>query len=273
MTGQLHAMAKLLSDGDIETVQLVKEQLLLAGGENLEGLRLLAAQHDLPVSRHAQEILLCILRQEAEEDFELTCRFFCDSCDLEPVLWQMAAALQPEADLARCRRMIEQWGRRFAVRAQKAISSRERVLALAEFMAGELCFRGNSNDYYHPSNSLLPAVIESRTGLPITLTLLYRMVALRAGMIVDGLNTPGHFLARHEDVIFDPFHKGKILSRKEVEALVARQGSHLKPHHLLPAPPRIILARVLANLAFAFELRGAKDSQKKVEVWLELLRT
>ncbi|MCX7868653.1 MAG: transglutaminase-like domain-containing protein, partial [Terrimicrobiaceae bacterium] len=224
MIGQIEAVARLLSDEDAETIRLVKEQLVLQGEDGLGELRELAARGDQKVSRHAREVMNRILKQEAEEDFELTCRFFCDCCDIEPALWQLALALNPGADIARCRRKVEQWGRQLAMRVGDAISSRERVIALGQFMAGELSFRGSTSDYYNPQNSLLPCVIETRSGLPITLTLLYRMVALRAGMIVDGLNVPGHFLARHEDVIFDPFHKARILARKECEAIAARQG-------------------------------------------------
>ena len=79
---------------------------------------------------------------------------------------------------------------------------------LADFMADELCFRGNTDDYYSERNSLLPHVIETRMGIPITLAILYRMVAGRAGMKVDGINLPGHFIARHGEVLFDPFTKG-----------------------------------------------------------------
>lgn len=271
MIGEIEAVARLLSDEDAETIRLVKEQLLLGGEESLENLRELAARRDRKVSRHAREVMYQILQQEAEEEFELTCRFFCDCCDIEPALWQLAITFDPQADIRKCLRTIEQWGRKFAVQVADAISSRERVLALGRFMACELTFRGNSSDYYNPENSLLSWVIEARTGLPITLTLLYRMVALRAGMIVDGLNLPGHFIARHEDVIFDPFHKGRILSRKDCESLVAKQGLRFKPAHLNPTPPRLILARMLANLAYAYDLRGDSTNKNKVHHWLSLL--
>lgn len=271
MIAEKDAVAKLLSEGDADTVRLVKEQLMLGGEENLRDLQDLACWQDEQVSRHARDVLAAILHNEAEDDFDLLCRFFCDSCDVEPALWQVGPALEPGLDLKPGLQKVEQWGRQFAVRISDAISSRERVLALGSFMAGELCFRGNTSDYYHHRNSLLPCVIESRMGLPITLTMLYRAVAVRAGMIVDGLNLPGHFVARHEDVFFDPFHKGRILTRADLESVLQRQGLRLKPTHLLPAPPRQILARTLANLLYAFDIEEDADRRGRVQAWLSAL--
>ncbi len=58
-------------------------------------------------------------------------------------------------------------------------------------------------------------------GIPITLTILYRMVGARAGMKVEGINLPGHFIARHGEVYFDPFHRGRILTKADCEEILA----------------------------------------------------
>jgi len=85
-------------------------------------------------------------------------------------------------------------------------------------------YRGNTEDYYHPYNSYLPAVMETRHGLPITLTLLYKAVAERLGLRVEGINAPGHFMgavrrdARDEGagvLLVDAFDGGRMLSRDE----------------------------------------------------------
>ena len=71
-----------------------------------------------------------------------------------------------------------------------------RVMALNEYLFGELHFVGNNITYDDPRNSFLNAVLDRRTGIPITLGLVYMEVARRAGLHVEGINFPGHFLLR-----------------------------------------------------------------------------
>jgi regulator of sirC expression with transglutaminase-like and TPR domain len=136
-----------------------------------------------------------------------------------------------------------------------------RVLALNAYLFDELRFTGNNADYEDPRNSFLNEVIDRRTGIPITLALIYIEVARRASLTVEGVNFPGHFLLRcrsrlsvprTEDLIIDPFHAGALLTRD----LLARQSddeddddprsfeSRLLPHATKPK----ILARMLVNL-------------------------
>jgi len=76
MIVQKDAVARLLQDGDPDTVRLVKEQLLLGGEENLRDLEELATRDDAGISRHARDVLEAIRLSDAEESFDLLCRFF-----------------------------------------------------------------------------------------------------------------------------------------------------------------------------------------------------
>jgi regulator of sirC expression with transglutaminase-like and TPR domain len=135
------------------------------------------------------------------------------------------------------------------------------VLALNGYLFGEMRFVGNERHYEDPRNSFLNEVLERRTGIPITLALLYIEIARRAGLKVEGVNAPGHFLVRcrarrglnYEDLIIDAFHGGALLSREQLRRQAAswledddprRLESHLLPHATKPQ----ILARMLLNL-------------------------
>ena len=108
-------------------------------------------------------------------------------------------------------------------------------------------------------------------GIPITLTLLYSLVAGRAGLKIEGLNLPGHFIARHGDVLFDPFHKGRILTKGDCEEILTRQNLKLRACHLDAASPRQILLRVLANLLYVYDLRQDADQHARVKTWVKAL--
>ena len=271
MLAQKQAIVRLLRDDDPDTVRLVKEQLALGGEDNLSALRDLASMDDERVSRHARDILAEIAGDGADEDFLLLCHFFHEENDLERACWMLARALDPALETAPFEKQVNEWGRKFLVRVSGFSSNLERVQALADFMAGELNFHGNTEDYYQDHNSLISHVIASRLGIPITLTILYRMVGERVGMKVDGINLPGHFIARHGEVLFDPFHQGRLLTKADCEEILTRQNLKLRASHLEAATSRQILLRVLANLLYVYDLRKDADKHARVNTWIKAL--
>lgn len=271
LVAQKDAIVRLLQDNDPETVRLVKEQLAASGDDLLDELTELARAEDESVSRHVREVIELIADREAEDEFTLLCHLFGDHHDLERANWMLARALMPGVDFGPLETKVNAWGRQFLLKGSGAVSSRERVMLLGNFMAGELGFRGNTEDYYSERNCLLPCVIETRMGIPITLTLLYMMVAARAGMCVEGVNLPGHFIARHGDIFFDPFHRGRILTKADCVTILAKQNLSLQKAHLADATARQILVRVLANLLYVYDLKKDGESHARVNGWIRAL--
>ena len=110
-----------------------------------------------------------------------------------------------------------------AWRAPPATS--DRVGALAGFLADEVGLRGNAEDYYDPRNSLLNEVLARGLGIPITLALVHIEVGRRAGVPLDGVGFPGHFLLRHSlrpQLLFDPFDRGRPLTEEDCRAMLDR---------------------------------------------------
>src|SRR5690349_19756321 len=106
-----------------------------------------------------------------------------------------------------------------------------RVAALGRYLFHDLGFRGNTSNYYDPRNSYFNQVLDRRTGLPITLSLVAMAVGNRAGLAVRGVGLPGHFIAKAveggDEVLFDPFHAGRLLTPSQCEALVEQvTGQH-----------------------------------------------
>ena len=135
--------------------------------------------------------------------------------------------------------------------------------AIAAALFHELGFRGNTADYYDPDNSFLHRVLDRRTGIPITLSVLYMEVARRIGVAALGLGFPGHFLVRVEsqprDLIIDPFHGGAELDGPALTSLLQKMtgpDAKVEPAMLAPLPKAKILTRVLLNLAGIYGQRG-----------------
>jgi regulator of sirC expression with transglutaminase-like and TPR domain len=172
--------------------------------------------------------------------------------------------LDVQGVLAQVDALADRLGRRLPADAPPL----QRLRLLNRYFFQELGFGGNVNNYYDPANSLLPAVLESRRGIPISLAILYVEIAAQVGLPAHGIAFPGHFLVRAQmprgDVVIDPF-TGQSLSREELEERLLPYRQHLVARQevaaplvafLQPAPGRSILARMLHNLREVYRSQG-----------------
>jgi regulator of sirC expression with transglutaminase-like and TPR domain len=151
-----------------------------------------------------------------------------------------------------------------------------RTRGLCRYLFHDCGFRGNVQDYYDPRNSYLNEVLERRTGLPISLSAVAIAIGGRAGLEVAGVGLPGHFVAKavagSEEVIFDPFHGGRLLTRTDCELLVEQvTGTPFQAtaEALRAVPPGPFLLRMLNNLKGAYLRQG--DFSRGVRI-IERLR-
>lgn len=265
------ALLSLLGDEDPQTVALVKAQLAAGGPSMLSELRQLEELAGPVASFHVRDVIAEIQERGAEVTFMQMCRHFGDDGNLEEAAWQLATVLMPGEDLTNARALLDTWGAEVRHRLAKAETPLDRVETLAEYLNLDLRLRGNDDDYYNVRNSLLPAVIESRLGIPISLALIYLLVGQRAGLPIDGIGLPGHFIVRHEDIFFDPFHGGRRVGLDECRALLEQQNLTLLPQHLAPATPKQMLIRMLTNLYFITEQTDPQLAAKMSE-WITAVR-
>jgi regulator of sirC expression with transglutaminase-like and TPR domain len=142
----------------------------------------------------------------------------------------------------------------------------------------ELGFTGNTDDYYSPQNSFLPVVLKTRQGLPVILSLIYKAVGERLGLIVEGINTPGHFLTAvrtEEDwMIIDPFQAGRMLTIVEVSHLIQNvtgQPLKLSWEEMPIADHPLWLARIILNLIGIYERNGERQNSAAMKEMLQYL--
>ncbi len=210
---------------------------------------------------------------------------------------ELMAREEPQIDLARACLMIAQDAypgldvegylgeiERFAARLRGRLpqtqGAEERVVALNHFLFDELGYSGNADNYYDPRNSYLNEVLDRRTGIPLTLSVLYLEVGRRIGLALEGVSFPGHFLVRlplrGAMLVLDPFSGGEPQSEADLRARLRRVipegGAGRVPveelpldQFLEPAGKRQILARLLRNL------KGIYRETDKPERLLEVL--
>ena len=168
--------------------------------------------------------------------------------------------LDPDPYLSRLDRMGDEAARRVARDPGADAPLAVRIDAVNQYLFGELGFTGNREHFDDPRNSCLNEVMDRKTGIPITMALIYIEVARRAGIRTEGVNFPGHFLVRclhdrHTDspsdgLIVDPFHAGAILNEQDCRRLLEPHMSDaaFEPSLLARATRRQILVRMLLNL-------------------------
>ncbi len=166
-------------------------------------------------------------------------------------LW-LAAEACPGLDVDAHLERLDQLADAIRPQLEAGSSIEERVGIVNRELFDRHGFRGARDDYYDPRNSFLNEVLDRKTGIPISLCVVYIEVARRLGLDAAGINFPGHFLARVGDapVIVDAF-EGRIASRQECRLrLIAVFGSdaELTAEMLAPAGTKEILLRMLSNL-------------------------
>jgi regulator of sirC expression with transglutaminase-like and TPR domain len=143
--------------------------------------------------------------------------------------------------------------------------------AIAATLFDDLGFRGNADDYYDPKNSFLSHVLARRTGIPITLSIVYLEVARRIGLTAAGIGFPGHFLVRvwddtADDIVVDPFHACAILGQSDLRTLLdkfAGPNASLDDALASVTTPQILM-RMLLNLAGIYD--RTRDESRLIEV-------
>jgi regulator of sirC expression with transglutaminase-like and TPR domain len=159
------------------------------------------------------------------------------------------AQADPEATTAaldalatRCRELIVEPG-----------TTREKCRVINRVLFHESGFRGNVEDYTDPNNSFLDQVLERRRGIPVSLSIVYLLVARRLGLMLEPVGLPGHFVVgcflTGEPFFIDPFEGGSMLTATEVSNTLRARNLHVAESDLTPTPVREVLCRTCRNLA------------------------
>ena len=157
----------------------------------------------------------------------------------------------PEPPLA----VVKAWVDALAGRMPLPWNFHAAIDVLNHYLFLEVGLRGDRESYDDPANAAIPAVIERKLGLPITLSILWLEVARRLGFQADGVALPGHFITGLRtgfgSLHFDPFNGGRALGEEAVAALVEQAtGGRVvfHPAMLAPVSNRAILTRLVRNL-------------------------
>ena len=196
-----------------------------------------------------------LLKQDVRTRFAELVRQPDNQINLALAALLIAAEEEPGVDVESYLARLDEMGAEACRRIKQHID--DPVAQLNEYLFQDLNFTGNLGNYYDPRNSLLNHVLDQRTGIPITLSLVYIEVGRRAGLRVEGVGMPGHFIVRvfteqlfAEGTLVDPF-EGRTITEDDCQERLDTFYSGqvpLRAEHLRTFTTKDFLARMLRNL-------------------------
>ncbi len=270
-TDELKALVSLLDDDDQDVVQHVQERIYTIGSEAIPFLeerwensfepalqkRIENIIHKLQFSRLKE-----LLKNWKERGAE----------DLLEGMWLVATYQYPDLELDYVRSRLEQIYYQAWVEFNDDLHPYDQVRLLNQVLFDKLKFGPASKKFHAPGNSMINVVLETKKGNPISLCVLYMLVARKLEMPVFGVNLPNLFICTYKksDLQFyiNAYNKGLIFSRSDIDNYI--EQLHINPEDIFyePCGNLEIIQRVLRNLVLSFE----KTSQySRVEDIRELI--
>ena len=187
------------------------------------------------------------------------------SLDLARAALLVAAEADPNVDIDHEMHTLDSWAAELRSRLDPGWNNLQKLARLRNYVFEELGFRGDSQDYFSPSNSLLHEVMERRLGVPLTLSIIFMELGWRIGIPFEGVGFPGHFLVRLKgeprDLVLDPFNHARTMHEDDCRRLLDEvTGGRIAfdGRLLASVSKRDIITRLLRNLKGAY-LRSNQD--------------
>jgi regulator of sirC expression with transglutaminase-like and TPR domain len=183
----------------------------------------------------------------------------------------------PDLNVAAYLSRIEELAHMLSMRIGEDATPLERIADLNQFLFGDLGFAANSEDYYDPRNSFLNEVLERRTGIPITLSVIYMELGRKIGLPLEGVSFPGHFLVRcpvpEGAVVLDPYSSGISLGLPDLQKRLREvRGGEVSraivAELLVPASNKEIIVRLLRNLKAIYLREHKLDEALPIVDWI-----
>ena len=197
--------------------------------------------------------------------------------ELESGSLLLARTVSPHLNIGRCVATLDEIAARTRELIAEPASTREKCRVLNRVLFHEWGFHGNVEHYTDPRNSFLDQVLERRTGIPISLSIIYLLVAERLELELEPVGIPGHFLVGcycdDQPFFVDPFERGVFRDPAEVFDLLRK--NNLAPHisDLAPTPVREVLCRACRNLVNHYATAGDPTRAKLFARFVEEFET
>ena len=258
------AITSLLDDPSPAVHQALLAQFARLGTAGSELLFSLASGPNRIASLTASEFLRELKYSDPAADFRKFIRSL--SYELETGMLLLNRTVNPALDIAGICTQLDALAARCRKLTPATRSLREQCGVINRVLFEELGLRGNGENYTDPNNSLLDQVLSRHLGIPLSLSVVYLLVAQRMGLELEPVGVPGHFLIGCYEpegpFYLDAFNQGQFLTPDDVFARLRSQQRMPQLSDLAPTPVREVLSRCCRNLANHYNVAGDKAHAK-----------
>lgn len=272
---ELKALVSLLDDDDGQIVAHIEEKIRSLGTQIIPYLEQEWETNFNPqVQRKIEELIHSLqyqlLKERIKEWYESP------EQDLLTGMWLVSTFQYPDLELVKLRQELEQIYYETWLEFKPDLYPFDQVKIVNSVLFNKLKFGANTKNFHSPGNSLLNVVLETHKGNPITLCVIYMLVAQKLKMPVFGVNLPNLFVLtfkdeRHTQFYINAFNKGLIFSRQDIENYIGEL--HLNPQNSFfePCNSLEIIRRVFRNLIMSFDKMGEHAKAEEVKELLLLI--
>lgn len=264
---EIKALVSLLDDDDKEVLINVEQKLLSLGGDVIPLLESEWEYNFNPTVQRKIEDIIHVLQFE-----NLLDRFHRwknqKGKDLLTGMWLVATYQYPDLELENLTKELEQIYYEVWTEFKPDLYPYDQVKVLNGVLFSKLRFSANTKNFHSPSNSMINSVLETRKGNPISLAVVYLLIARKLNMPVYGVNLPNLFILtfknKETQFYINAFNRGLIFSREDIDNYISELHLNKQDTFYEPCTNLDIIQRVLRNLMVSFEKIG--DHYKVDEV-------
>lgn len=264
---EIKALVSLLDDEDVEILSHVERKIMSLGNVIIPFLETEWENNFNPLVQKRLEELIHTLQYETLLD-KLNAWKNSEKQDLLEGMWLVATYQYPDLELGKLRNDLEQMYYEAWLEFRADVHPFDHVKILNSVIFNKLKFSANTKNFHSPGNSMINVVLETKKGNPISLCIVYMLVAQKLKLPIYGVNLPNLFILTYksEETQFyiNAFNRGLIFSKGDIDNYISHL--HLNPSEIFfqPCSNLEIINRVLRNLIVSFERLG--DSVKVDEV-------
>lgn len=271
---ELKALVSLLDDSDDQIVNQIVDKIRSLGKEIIPFLEQEWESNFNPTVQRRIEELIHDLQYERLKD---RVKEWYDSKDQDLLtgLWLVATYQYPDLELEKLKQELEQIYYDAWLEFKPDLYPYDQVKVLNSVLFNKLKFGANTKNFHSPGNSMINVVLETHKGNPITLCIIYMLVAQKLKMPVYGVNLPNLFIVTYKEeknqFYINAFNKGLIFTRQDIENYIHELRLTPQDSFFEPCSNLEIIRRVFRNLIMSFDKMGEHAKAEEVKELLLII--
>jgi regulator of sirC expression with transglutaminase-like and TPR domain len=258
---EIDAMIKLLDDKDQEVIQLITDRLILIGKAAIPKLEE-AWEHsvDTDFQNKIESIIHSIQFETIITDLKKWKKD--QSIDLFEGAMILARYQYPDIDDKLYKKIINKIIKDCEVEIHQEQTIMQKVKVINHILFDVYGIVGNKKHFLSTDSNFLNKVLETKNGNPLLISVIYVIVANALNIPIYGVNLPEHFILAYADLpkevhfYLNPFAKGSIFSKREIDAFLTQLQIEKKEEYYLPCSNNQIIIRMINNMMIAYKAKG-----------------